>query len=82
MSQEQYADLLRYIPESDTVKMVAEYEHMIELTEGEDWAEALQKMVDKALNGDKETLFNLFELIYSSAFNEGELAAAADYKGA
>jgi hypothetical protein len=80
MSQEQYADLLKYIPESDTVKMVAEYENMIDTTEC-NWEEAVEALVNRALNGDKEALFNLFELTYINGFNEGELAAAADYKG-
>jgi len=78
MSQEQYADLKKYaVPESDMVKLV--YEDMVQ-REIDDWEEEANSLVENALNGDKEALFDLLELVYTNAFNEGELNYAADQK--
>ena len=78
MTQEQYADLQNYIPESDMVKMTFEdiIGHSVE-----DWEGQVHKMVTESLSGDKEALFNLLELVYLNAYNEGELAEASAAKG-
>jgi hypothetical protein len=78
MSQEQYADLQKYTnPLSDMVKLV--YEDMVQ-REIDDWEEEANSLVENALNGDKEALFNLLELTYINGYNEGELNYAADQK--
>ena len=70
MTQEQTADLKRYIPESDTVKMAFE---AIVGKEISDWEKEVQSMVDAALAGDKTALFDILELTYLNAHNEGFL---------
>ena len=78
LTQEQYSDLRKYaIPESDMVKLV--YEDMVE-KEISDWEKEVTDLVNGSLNGDKESLFNLLELIYTNAFNEGELNYASEQK--
>jgi hypothetical protein len=70
LMQEQYADLKKYIPESPTVKAAFEeiMEHKID-----NWEEAIQQMISSSLSGDKEALFDLLELTYLNAHNEGFL---------
>jgi hypothetical protein len=79
MTQEQYADLQKYVPESETVQMV--FADMHPDFDFSDWDKAVFTLVDRALVGDKDALMNLLELTYLNAFNEGELIASADYKG-
>jgi hypothetical protein len=59
------------------VKLV--YEDMVQ-KEIECWEDEANALVEAALNGDKEALFNLLELTYLNAYNEGELNYAADQK--
>ena len=73
LSEEQLTNLEKFIPESDTVRMVYKSMHPDE-EEETSWDLTLTKLIKKALNGDKESLFNLLELTYLNAFNEGELA--------
>jgi len=75
MTQEQYADLQRYIPESDMVKMV--FETMHPEFDFSDWNQAVTDLADKALSGDKEALLNLLELTHMNSFNEGMLEGSA-----
>jgi hypothetical protein len=76
MTQEQYSDLQRYIPESDTVKMV--FEEMHPDWDFSDWDKAVFTLVDRALTEDKDALMNLLELVYLNAHNEGMIEATAD----
>lgn len=78
MTQEQYSDLQRYIPQSEMVKIT--FESLVGY-EIEDWAKEINVLIEQSLNGDKEALFNLLELTYLNAYNEGELADAAYTKG-
>jgi hypothetical protein len=71
MTQEQYADLQKYVPESDTVKMV--FASMHPDFDFEDWDKAVFTLVDRALVGDKDALMNLLELTFMSGINEGDL---------
>ena len=71
MTQEQFSDLKRYIPESDMVKLV--FEEMHPEFDFSDWDAAVVVLVDKALSGDKNALMNLLELTYLNAHNEGLL---------
>ena len=70
LTQVQYADLQKYVPESDTVKMVFEdtIDHKIK-----NWPEAIEQMIIAALDGDADSLFDLLELTYLNAQNEGML---------
>ncbi len=74
LSQEQFHDLKQYVPESDTVKMVYSQLH-----EGEEdfdnWDEAIQHLVSKAVgeDGDVKAFFDILELTYMNAHNEGAL---------
>jgi hypothetical protein len=68
MSQEEYADLKKYIPESDMVKMAFS---SMKTDEGSTWDETIQEMITKTLDGDEESLFKLLELTYVNAHNEG-----------
>lgn len=72
LTQTEYADLQKYVPASDTVKMV--FSGMLN-QEIDNWDEAVQKMIDDSLDGDQESLFNLLELTYLNAHNEGMLEA-------
>lgn len=70
ITQEQFADLKKYIPESDSVKMA------FEDTIGEkieNWEEAVAKMIQGSLDGDPDSLFDLLELTFLNAHNEGFL---------
>ncbi len=75
LTQEQFHDLRTYIPPSDTVKSI--YANMHPEEDFDSWGEAIENMISKALSGDKDTLFNLFELIYLSGHNEGMLESAS-----
>ena len=74
LTQEQYADLKQLVPESDMVKMV--FENLIGL-KIDDWDKAVEQMVESTLDGDPDALFDLLELVRSSAHNEGMLEADA-----
>ncbi len=76
MTQEQYADLINYVPESDAVKMV--FKEMHPEWDFSDWGKAVFTLVDRALTSDKEALMNLLELTYLNAHNEGMLEAITD----
>jgi hypothetical protein len=80
MTQEQYADLKSYLPESETVKMVFADMHP-ELNLDDNWDASVFTLVDRALNGDKDALMNLLELTFMSGMNEGELNMMAMEKG-
>jgi len=75
LTQENYADLKKYVPESPTVKMV--FEDLLDL-KIDDWNEAVENMVKSALDGDPEALFDLLELTYLNGHNEGMIEASAD----
>jgi replication-associated recombination protein RarA len=78
MSHEQYADLQKYtIPASNMVKIV--YEDMVQ-RKIECWEDEANTLIEAALNGDKDALFNLLELTYLNAYNEGELNYATIQK--
>ena len=70
MSQEQYADLQKYIPESDLVRLTFEEIHGGKI---DDWDKELSLMIEQALAGDKDKLFELLELTFLNAHNEGFL---------
>ena len=74
LTQEQFHDLQTYIPESDVVKSV--YAELHPEENFTDWNEAITHMIDQALNGDKEVLLNILELVYLNAHNEGMLELA------
>jgi len=68
ITQEQYSDLKKYIPASDMVKLA--FSDME--SQGEDtWEATLEVMIQKALSGDRTSLFELLELTYTNAHNEG-----------
>jgi len=67
-SQEDYADLFKYIPKSDTVKMVIE--NMLE-KKIENWNEEIMIIANNALDGDVNSLMILLEITYLNAHNEG-----------
>jgi len=72
ISQTQYADLQRYIPEDGESKKT------FEDTVGEkinNWEEAIEKMTNLALDGDADALFDLMELVYLNAFDRGKSGA-------
>ncbi len=71
MTIEQYTDLQKYIPESDTVRAV--FKDMHPEFDFSDWEKAVVTLVDRAFIGDKDALFNLLELTYLNAHNEGFL---------
>jgi hypothetical protein len=73
MTQEQRADLQKYIPASDMVKMV--FNNMHPTFEFQDWDKAVFTLADRALTGDKDALMDLLELTYLNAHNEGVLEA-------
>jgi hypothetical protein len=79
MTQEQYADLQKYVPESETVKMV--FADMHPDFDFADWDKAVFTLVDRALVGDKDALMNLLELTFMSGMNEGELNMMSMEKG-
>jgi len=79
MTQEQYSDLQKYVPESDMVRLV--FEEMHPEFDFSDWEKAPATLVERALAGDSKALFNLLELTYMNAFNEGELAMMSVEKG-
>ena len=70
--QEQYADLLKYVPESDMVKTV--FEEVIG-KKIDNWNEEILKLGNLALAGDTESLMNLLELTYLNGHNEGFIEA-------
>ena len=74
MTQEQYADLQRYIPESEMVRLV--FEEMHPEFDFSDWDKAVIDLTEKALSGDKTALMNLLELTHMNSFNEGLLEGA------
>ncbi len=76
MTQEQYSDLHTYIPASDMVKMV--FLDMHPELAVDDWSVEISKLADNALSGDTDALFNMMELIYLNARNEGQLEVALD----
>jgi hypothetical protein len=76
MTQEQYADLAKLVPESDTVKMV--FQEMHPDFDFNDWGKAVFTLVDRALVGDKDALMDLLELVYLNAHNEGMLEGTVD----
>ncbi len=69
MTQEHYSDLKKYIPESDMVKMAYGDSTFLD----DDWEKIVQEMVTGALEGDRDKLFELLELTYVNAHNEGFL---------
>jgi len=79
MTQEQFADLQKYIPESATVRMV--FEEMHPDFDFSDWDKAVVTLVDRALIGDKDALMDLLELTFLNGLNEGELAMMSVEKG-
>lgn len=78
MTQEQFSDLKRYLPKSDIVKMVFEELHP-EDVDSKHWEETIVKMAERTLDGDCEALFELLELTYLNAHNEG-LLDGTDYE--
>ena len=72
MEQEQYSDLLRYIPDSDSVKMV--FEDIVQ-KKIENWPEEIYAMANEALAGNTDALSNLLELTYLNGHNEGFIEA-------
>jgi len=79
MTQEQYADLQKYVPGSETVKMV--FADMHPDFDFSDWDKAVFTLVDRALAGDKDALMDVLELVYLSGLNEGELSMMSVEKG-
>ncbi len=79
MTQEQFADLQKYVPPSDMVKMV--FQEMHPDFDFTDWDKAVVTLVDRALVGDKNALMDLLELTFMSGMNEGELAMMSVEKG-
>jgi len=75
LTQDQYSDLQRYVPESDMVKMVYNDLHDT-IVNADKWNEAVEEMALKALSGNSESLLNLLELTYLNAHNEGLLDGA------
>jgi len=75
LTQDQYSDLQRYVPESDMVKMVYNDLHDT-IVNADKWSGAIEELALKALSGDSEALLNLLELTYLNAHNEGLLDGA------
>lgn len=74
MTQEEYHDIKKYIPESDTVKMV--FKSMYPEEDLSDWDTAIETLMGRVLSGDQEALFEALELTYLNAHNEGMLEEA------
>ncbi len=71
ITQEQFNDLKTYIPLSPTVRAVFEELHPEE--NFTDWDEAVARLVKRALDGERDSLFTLLELTFLSAENEAML---------
>ncbi len=78
ITQEQFADLKQYIPESPMVKMVFADIHQGE-EDFDDWDEVIQHLIKDTIgtDGNIESLFTLLELTYMNAHNEGALESVA-----
>jgi len=72
LTQIQAADLQKYIPESEMVKLA--FQDVIGQPI-EDWETAVRNLIEGTLDGDQQALFDLLELTYLSAHNEGMLEA-------
>ena len=75
LTQTQAADLPKYVPNSPTVRMV--FEDLLDI-KIDNWEEAVAKMIEATLDGDADSLFDLLELTYLNAHNEGLIEASAD----
>ncbi len=82
LTQEQQHELNQYVPDSEMVRIV-----YADLHEGEedfkDWEETVRQLVKKTIgeDGNIESLFNLMELIYLNAHNEGALETTVYEEG-
>lgn len=78
LTQEQASDLRQYVPDSEMVKLVYSELHKDE-EDFDNWNETVVNLVGKVVgeDGDIVSLFNLLELTYMNAHNEGALETTA-----
>ncbi len=81
LTQEDYADLKQYIPESDQVKITFAELHPEE--DFSDWDATLNSLICKAVGedgkaGDNKVLLDLLDLAFTSGHNEGMLESITD----